>query len=156
MRATLNKIFTQGVKIFQRSPNDRLIASARDGDLQEVRRLLANEPVDVNAKDRYYGYTALHAATVGLYDNVELIRELIRHGANINAKSDKEVTPLMIATTQRKEKTVRELLSQKGIEANAKDNDGYTALSRAINGRNIEIARLITSHINPSGNIVAV
>ena len=152
MIATLNKIISRGVKIFQRSLDDQLIFRARRGDLQEVRRLLANKQINVNAKDYYYGQTALHKAA--MYGVVELVQELLQKGANLNAKDDYGNTPLMLATVIRNEKIVRELLSQEGIEVNVKNNDGSTALTLAVNGRNIEIARLITSHIDPSGNIV--
>ena len=55
---------------------------------------------DANATDTYRGYTAAHwladmAATGG--PRVEMLRALVRHGADISARTPDGTTPLMLA-----------------------------------------------------------
>ena len=56
--------------------------------------------MEVNATDTYRGYTAAHwladmAAVEG--PRVEMLRELVRHGADINKRTPDGTTPLMLA-----------------------------------------------------------
>lgn len=69
------------------------------GDLAELLRSLASG-VDVNATDNYRGYTATHwladmAATGG--PRVEMLDELVKHGADINIQTPDGTTALMLA-----------------------------------------------------------
>ena len=55
---------------------------------------------DVNATDTYRGYTPTHwladmAATGG--PRLEMLRILVRHGADVNAKTPTGITPLILA-----------------------------------------------------------
>ncbi len=69
------------------------------GDMIELVRCL-NEGLPVNAVDSYRGYTPLHwladmAATGG--PRIEMLRELVRHGANLDIKSSDGKTALVLA-----------------------------------------------------------
>jgi ankyrin repeat protein len=69
------------------------------GDLPELLRCLAAGQ-DANATDTYRGYTAAHwladmAATGG--PRVEMLRALVRYGADISARTPDGATPLMLA-----------------------------------------------------------
>jgi len=69
------------------------------GNLEGLQWCLA-EDFDVNAKDEYRGYTALHwladlAATGG--PRVEMLHALVDHKADINAVSFNHETPLTLA-----------------------------------------------------------
>jgi ankyrin repeat protein len=69
------------------------------GDLPELLRCLAAGQ-DANAIDTYRGYAAAHwltdmAATGG--PRVEMLRALVKHGADIRALTPDGTTPLMLA-----------------------------------------------------------
>jgi ankyrin repeat protein len=56
--------------------------------------------MDVNVADNYRGYTAMHwladmAAVAG--PRIEMLRALVRHGADINIKTPDGITALMLA-----------------------------------------------------------
>lgn len=55
---------------------------------------------DVNVSDTYKGYTPTHwLADMAAVDGprVEMLRELVRHGADINKQTPDGTTPLMLA-----------------------------------------------------------
>jgi ankyrin repeat protein len=69
------------------------------GNLEGLLWCLENG-LDVNATDAYRGYTPAHwladmAAVAG--PRVEMLRALVRHGADINIRTPDGITPLMLA-----------------------------------------------------------
>lgn len=89
------------------------------GDIGLVNLLLDNG-ADVNSKTRN-GYTALFIASVDWTSHPDIIDTLIRHGADVNAKSFVEKwTPLLLASSDvlTDESVVRRL-----VEAGAQIND---------------------------------
>jgi ankyrin repeat protein len=69
------------------------------GDLDALLHFL-DADLDVNATDTYRGYTPMHwladmAATGG--PRVEMLRALVRHGADVNIKTPDGTTALMLA-----------------------------------------------------------
>jgi len=69
------------------------------GNLEGLARCLESG-LDVNATDTYRGYTPAHwladmAATGG--PRIEMLRALVKHGANINLKTPNGTTVLMLA-----------------------------------------------------------
>lgn len=61
---------------------ERLIASAKKGDLADLKAVLDIRPQDINRRDSS-GATALHYAALNGHRN--LVKELVRRGADINA-----------------------------------------------------------------------
>jgi ankyrin repeat protein len=76
---------------------DTLLMLALRGEHSESAKLLLNqEAVQTNINTATVGgYTALHLAA--MQGNKDIIRELVRLGADENAKTDQEATPLMLA-----------------------------------------------------------
>ncbi|WWD21036.1 hypothetical protein CI109_105517 [Kwoniella shandongensis] len=62
--------------------------------IDEVKRLLAQDPALINARDDF-GYTPLHLAADRGYP--EITRLLLLHGADKEAKDEDDQTPLMLA-----------------------------------------------------------
>jgi ankyrin repeat protein len=95
----------------------------------EMAQLLLDAGIDVNDGlasdyDEEYISTPLHAA-IGNSDDIDLIRTLIRSGANVNAsgsgKSSGE-TPLMVAVQYEKVRIIKELLDS-GVQVDKYGSD---------------------------------
>ncbi len=86
--------------------------AAREGDLEEVKRLLQADPclVNVGGGD---GVTALHMAV--LYNHKDIAELLIANGANPNCRDREGVTPLQLAKEQGRNEIV-ELLRKHGAK----------------------------------------
>ncbi len=87
-------------------------------------------------------FLARHAAKMqvfpqfeGLFRTAEL---LIEHGADVNARTDTENTPLHLASAHGPANFVR-LLLDRGAEVNAVDQDGMTPLHYAARAQTLEI-----------------
>jgi ankyrin repeat protein len=106
-----------------------------------VEVLLAHK-ADVNAADKH-GLTPLHYAT--LANNRGVVKALLDHGANANAK-DNEVgdTPLILAAGKGYKEVV-ELLLAHGADVNAADNIG-TPLAWAMRTDHADVADLLRQH----------
>ncbi len=70
------------------------------------------------------------------------VQDLIERGADVNAKSDNEWTPLHWASSWVHIEIV-ELLLKAGADVNAKRNDGWTPLHWASANDSIELAKLL-------------
>ena len=90
----------------------------------------------VNAKDSF-GFTPLHYA--GQYNCPEIVPALVEQGADINAASNTGLTPLMVAAQCNNKPIVEEMLKIKGLEANKKDSNGWTALHHASHSSSFNI-----------------
>ena len=150
----------------------KIYDSAVYGDFEEVKKLLAQDPALVNARDEY-GFTPLHG--VAGEDQCEMAEYLIAHGADVNAKNDNGITPLHLAaypemvTLLAKHGAMLEArengggtpllvmsenpealdcmqeLLQLGADPNARDNSGGTALSTALAREEIDKVELLRS-----------
>ena len=103
-----------------------LMIACENGKLNAVLYLI-DEGAEVNLEDSS-GYTALHYAATFSNNNFALSC-LIDSGANVNALTNNNRTPLMLACESGK--LVNSLL-QKGAKVDFQDNDGQTALYLAI------------------------
>ena len=75
--------------------------------------------------------------------DVQDVKQLIKKGANVNAKSEHgRTTPLMEASSEGYTE-VAELLIKKGANVNAKSEHGWTPLMEAASGGHIETAELL-------------
>ena len=74
-----------------------------------------------------------------------IVKLLIAGGADVNAKSEYETTPLHFAAFADYKEAI-ELLIAKGAEVNARNNNGGTPLGLAIWIKETEIADLLRKH----------
>ncbi len=151
-------------------PGGTALDYAAEKGHREIVELLIAKGADLNARRRGYpnGDTPLHsAARAGQRDIVEL---LVAKGANVNAKNDAGQTALDLALNQGR-KDVGELLVAKGaavssiqaaarlgdlakvkafleqgIDVNAKDENGRTALHIAAQNKHQDIVELLLSN----------
>ncbi|XP_042882906.1 adhesion G protein-coupled receptor L2-like isoform X2 [Penaeus japonicus] len=112
------------------------------GSLERVSRLL-EQGVQVDARDKQ-GWTPLHnAANSG---NEELVRLLLTHGADVNAKDYQYGrTPLHLAVWSGKKREAQSLLIA-GANVNAKDNYGSTPVQLATIQHFHDVALVLLSY----------
>ena len=118
----------------------RLHIAAEHSQISEITQLL-NAGADVNARIRlgpHRGQTPLHRAMVrdlfrgGKEKNtLEVVKLLLDVGADVNARSNKNVTPLHFAAWGCKIEVV-EILIKHGADINIPDDDGKTPLHGAV------------------------
>jgi len=133
-----------------KSPSgDNALLSANTAD--KVKLLLANG-ANPNATGKY-GRTALQVAA--LQGDPESVAALLKAGAEVNAKDSEGNTALLVmlyidednkqapTVTRDYAGVVRALLRDKKIDVNAQNEDGETALMRAVKLGNAEVVRLL-------------
>lgn len=110
----------------------RLLLSAEKGQLLELVKQIHEEPSLVHYADSD-GYTPLHRASYG--DHLDCAKYLVRHGANLEAKTNDEWRPLHCAVRWNNVQ-VAEYLIRAGADLNSKSSGGNTPLHIvASNGR---------------------
>jgi ankyrin repeat protein len=100
----------------------RLASLIRDGDARAVRRLLARDSTLANGR-AHGGATPLMFAA--LYGDLNLLRDMLKGGANANARNDAGATALMWAVS---DLARTRLLVEHGADVNVRSADGRTAL----------------------------
>ncbi|XP_027782101.2 ankyrin repeat domain-containing protein 7 [Marmota flaviventris] len=101
--------------------------------------ILLSHGADPNLVDFYYN-TALHYAVCG--QNVSLVRKLLEHKANLEAKNKDGYTPLLLAIVENNENMVKFLL-KKGADVNASDKNQRTALMIALSEEPTSLVSLL-------------
>jgi ankyrin repeat protein len=117
---------------------DDLLRAVEAGNQAKVHRLL-EQKIDANSHDRR-DYSALYFASYRGY--TAIAKDLLDHGANVNARGDTKDTPLHGAAMGGQLEVVALLLSR-GAEVNAVSGDGYTPLREASNP---EVIKLLIAH----------
>jgi ankyrin repeat protein/glyoxylase-like metal-dependent hydrolase (beta-lactamase superfamily II) len=110
-------------RISQAALNEETKNTALAGDLPRLQALLAKDPALVKAGDAQ-GRTLLHLAAAA--GHLKMVRWLIAHGAEIEARTVQMSTPLMHASLSGKTDMVR-LLIAKGADLGARDSFQRTA-----------------------------
>ena len=110
---------------------------ARDGELSEVRRLLA-DGVNVNAENNEGGWTALHLAVAE--GHAETVKVLIAAGANVNAAS--KYGRALYSAAPYGHTEVAKILIAAGANVHVK-HDGRTALHMAAINGHTEFAKVL-------------
>ncbi|KAI8624519.1 hypothetical protein F5Y19DRAFT_312512 [Xylariaceae sp. FL1651] len=129
-----------------------LSLAATNGHVAIVYLLLRGGRVDINAKDPYYGQSALwRAADQGHEDVVKLL--LNNSGVDINARDNyRGHTPLWRAADKGHLGTVRLLLAQPEVEINAVDNHfEETPLQRAVARGHTAVVALLLEQSGVNG-----
>jgi len=104
-------------------------------------KILIAAGTDLNKQ--YCGWTALRlASNIG---DKEVVKFLVKNGADINMKCNLDNTALMGASIIGNKEIV-ELFIEHRVDVNAKDNRGWTALTYALTYGRKDIAELLRQH----------
>ena len=117
----------------------RLYEAVKEGPDSAVFNLL-REGVNVNIKDKTFGWTPLHWAVAN--QKQSLIFALLENGAEVNARDNNLWTPLHEAVSNSDLKTAF-LLLQKSTDVNTEDINIWTPLHEAVANNDLKIARLL-------------
>ncbi len=116
------------------------MSAAEKGDLSRVEALL-HKGVAVNAINSD-GYSALHYAVQS--GNVRVVRVLLKAGADVNAKTRQNVTPLIASINMAWGKPEITLaLIDAGADVNVAESDGDTALWIATTESSTEVMKAL-------------
>jgi ankyrin repeat protein len=108
-------------------------------------QVLLRHGADVNASDNCKR-TALHMVVQRL--DVVIVGNILRNNANVNAREDRDDTPLMqaVSENQTANTSVIELLLKNGADVNAADHSETTALRVAVAFGNVEETKMLLIH----------
>jgi ankyrin repeat protein len=136
--------------------NAFLLKAAAEGNLEEIKKLLAVE-ANIEAKDSQ-GYTALdwivglnHVKAVKILHwaaaegHVKIIQSLLNYQVNIEAKDSQGKTALFWAAEQGKIEAIKVLISN-GANIEARDNNGGTMLDVASSYGRTEVIKVLLDY----------
>ncbi len=140
----LNKPHTD-INILGYQNNSAIFVSLKlnslDLDLDIVNLLLDDKRINLDQKDRD-GNTLLHIAIYSA--SHDIIKKILRKGANPNLKNEKSRTALMVAVLKGQKNIVKSILRNTRTDINLQDNVGETALFYAVKTVNrMAITKLI-------------
>jgi len=119
-----------------RNKSEDLMTASANGDVGRVQQLLRNG-AQVN-QHTSNGKTAIHYAAQS--KNVLVVQALIQAGADVNAKSEGNVTPLMLSVDMAfGQPDISLALINAGADVNAADENGDTALIIAATESSVEV-----------------
>jgi len=122
----------------------KFLAATSLGDVAWAKALLEENPDLLLARNvRAGGMTPLHI--VASDGNTELLKLLLTHHADVNAKNNDGWTPLHSAASSGKKDSVQLLLAGKA-DVNANSSSGETPLWQAAQGGHTEVAELLLAH----------
>lgn len=107
------------------------LAVENELDIKIIREVLKHG-AKANTKD-LYNNTPLFKALSSSFDNVDVVKSLLQHGADISEKNSKLQTALHIAIQQRKSLEIIQEILKYGADVNIKDERSRSPLYIALN-----------------------
>jgi len=139
----VEEAFKEGADVNYKNDNGQgfLFVAVENGNIRMV-NLLLEKGVDVNVTNDYNNTALFIAAINGKKNVVEL---LLKKGADINKATIDGDTILMGAINYDEEEVIKILLDEEGVrvDLNARNNNGETALIRAVQTGNTDIVSML-------------
>ena len=130
-----------------------LMIAAKRGHLNALTLLIKHGAHDVDLQDSD-GYTALHYAVYSSDISCEILSCLIGIGADVNARTNNGVTPLMIAAEEGHINAVTSLVKC-GANVHLHDKDGQRALHHAMQSPQASICEVLSCLIKNGADVNA-
>jgi ankyrin repeat protein len=106
-------------------------------------KMLEGDPELITSREAENDETPLHAAAA--HGHVEVVRWLLKHGANPNAEAYSKFLPIQLTTNG----VIARLLIAAGTDLDHRDNWGNTPLQEAVHMGNTEIINAIVASGHP-------
>ncbi|XP_038205714.1 2-5A-dependent ribonuclease-like isoform X2 [Arvicola amphibius] len=140
----LRRETTEDKKRMKKGGATALMSAAEKGHTEALSVLLNDMGAEVDARDNMGRNALIRTLLKSDSKNVEeIIRLLLHHRADANARGEGGKTPLMAAVERKHKGLVEMLLSQEGINIDDRDNEGRTALRFAVELKEKEIVQLL-------------
>lgn len=110
---------------------DELIMAARDGELEELQRLLGMYPELINTVEQYEGWTILHLAA--FKGRKEVVALALDRGARINKRIHPERVTALFYACEANQFEVANLLLERGADPTIPSSFSHTPLISRIN-----------------------
>lgn len=123
--------------------NEEIFKAVKENDVEKVRTLLMENAQFAKASIKEY--PILHYAVCN--ENVEIIKMLLQHGANVNVQDRKGITPLM----KNKDKEVAGLLLNYGADKTLTNKSGLTTKQFIGNMVGQDLVKYIDSFVPDKG-----
>ena len=111
-----------------------------------VQKFIDNN-IDINNKD-IDGNTPLINCVFNGYVHINIIKLIIKNGADINAQNNDGISSLMISSLEDNYDITKILIDEKEINIFLQNNDGHTALSLSFIQENVDIRKLISAKLH--------
>ncbi|KAK7093850.1 E3 ubiquitin-protein ligase MIB2-like [Littorina saxatilis] len=115
--------------------------AAEQGDLNKVKAFVSKNKAKVNT--RVKGNAVLHVASY--HGHRDIVKYLLDNGAEVNAKDEDGLTPLLFAIDGEQTSVIEELC-KRGADKSAADKSGLTALHRAVDQELVECVRILVNN----------
>ncbi|GLT42369.1 hypothetical protein SLA2020_163720 [Shorea laevis] len=122
-------------------------ATGKRGALRICRYLVEQVKLNVDIKEKKYGLTSLHLATIE--NSFPVARYLVENGANVNTADRAGNTPLLYAATLGSKTLVRMLIT-KGADVKAESRFGTPLHAASADGREDNVQVLLENHADPN------
>jgi len=121
--------------------------AVQQGDISGIRKILKTHRYNVNSIEAKYGFTPLHVAVK--YNQLETAQYLLKHHANVEASTRKNLSPLYIAILNNSV-SMLQLLINKGVNLNPiKKFDRKSPLHTAIENANYDMVMILLRNYPP-------
>jgi ankyrin repeat protein len=122
-KSLVSRMFSKGVNVnAQGKEGTALQLAIQRKDSQTARALLADDSIEIDARGGKHGATALHLALIT--GNEEMVLELLRKGASVNAEGSEFYKPLTAAVASGNEKLIH-LVLDAGADINGHRGGWY-------------------------------
>jgi ankyrin repeat protein/L-ascorbate metabolism protein UlaG (beta-lactamase superfamily) len=119
--------------------NEALLKALEKGETEAVIQILKEDPQMLTA-DLGTGMTSLHYAVY--YGNETVVDYVLKNGANINAKDQRNLTPVWFSVSGGRPAMLKKLIAL-GADLKVQNPAGDNLLFRAVNGGNIEVISIL-------------